>query len=288
MDVLTYLISRVKQEIPVQIIERVFNPREIRSVRTAPNLGFNIARSIEAAIHEKIIDGRVRPDLDIVGGTTLEIPLTQIPFETLDDPNAWEERFNVIYRIPKSYTNGREITSVQALMFGVNSQTGSSTYTQGAYPYGNGTGTVMQNQLQSMLSAVSPIAVTQSAQATVVGPNTILIMDWIPLLRTAYMKVTVGYDSHFTSIARAYWLPLSKLVVLATKAWIHTNYLLEMGENELRYGSELGDFRNIVDSYSEANVLYMEYLETQWKKKALLADTKAAFQHYKMLIPGGQ
>lgn len=288
MEVIPYLLNQIKYQIPVQVIERVFNPREIRSVRTAPALGFNLAQSIEAALQEKIINGRLREDLDVVGGTTVEIPLMDIPFQRLDDPNAWEERYNVIYQIPKSATNGREITSVSALIFGINSQTGSAAYAQGAWPYGSGNGTIMQNQTQGLLNAMSPIPVTQSASTTLIGPNAVLIMDWVPLLRNAYMRVVLGYDSQFTAIPRKYWQSLSKLAVLATKAWIHTNYLLEMGENELRYGSSLSDFRGIVEGYADANELYIEYLEQQWKKRAYLSDTKNSHQHYRMLVGGGQ
>lgn len=288
MDVISDLIRQIKLQIPVQIIDRVFSPRAISSIRTAPALGFNMAQSIEAALHDKIIEGRLRPDLDIVGGSVLDISLVNLPFQYLDSPDSLEDRYNVLYQIPKSYTNGREITGVHSLIYGINSQIGSSAYSQGSWPYGSGTGTVVQNQMQGMLNAMSPVPVSQSAQTTLVGPNTVLINDWVPLLRNSYMRVMVGYDSQFTAIPRKYWLALSKLAVMATKAWIYNNYLLEMGENELRYGSELGDFRRIVEGYADMNDLYIEYLETQWKKRAFLADTKSAQGHYRMLLSAGQ
>jgi hypothetical protein len=289
MNAIQYLLNRIKQEIPPQIIERVFAPQVIRSVRqAAPAYGFQFANSIDAQLIDKIIEGRLRPDLDYAGGTSVDISLDGLAHQELDSPFAYEGRFNVIYQIPKSRTNGLEITAVHAFIYGINSQVGSTSYSGGQWPYTTANSTIIQQGMQGMLNAVSPIPISQSANTTIIGPNTILITDWTPLVRNGYMSVLLGYDSQFATIPSKYYHALSKLAILATKAWIYNNYLLEMGEQELFYGMTLDRFTSIIERYEDANDLYAEYLATQWKAMALLADPKSAMKHYRMLIAGGQ
>jgi hypothetical protein len=52
-----------------------------------------------------------------------------------------------------------------------------------------------------------------------------------------------------------------KLVILATKAWIYNETVIDLDMGYLYKGMEVGRVREIIDSYADSAELYSEFLE---------------------------
>jgi hypothetical protein len=57
-----------------------------------------------------------------------------------------------------------------------------------------------------------------------------------------------------------------------------------MDQGMLIMGKELGSFKQIVDSYSEAETMYQEYLVNQWAATAFLNDQVTTSRYIKMQL----
>lgn len=279
MDAVTFAINEVKHSIPPQILALVFTPT-VRQMLNHHEI-HNPNQALDAAIRAKVIDSRVRQFADNAGAMMVELPLEDVPRQELN-------RFSFVYNIPKTLTQGRLITSALALSYGNNSNMGlSSTASNFHQNYGISCGHgPMLDAGASVAMSHSPIPNVQSANVSLIGENTVLVEDYAPLARRAWLRCLLSNDNEFTNIKPQTYAAFSRLVVLATKAFIYNTYYIELGAGYLTGGMELPEIKQIVDEYRDANDMFLEEYRERWVKTAALQDPRRKQRHIKMMTGG--
>lgn len=285
MTPILYALNRIKREIPPQILSTFFTPRHYGQNRRDAFMPGNI----ENLIIEKVINGIVRPDCDVAGVLETTIPLSGINPEVVDTDKY-------LLHIPKSHTNGREITSAIALIYyGVNSVlTNGGVVAQGlSAPYTTGSSTnttynLMQsttlNPVRTLANTNQPMTATETTNVEIVDGNTVLVRDFLYPNQNSYLRCILSHDREFSSLPPAAWNNFGKLCVYACKMYIYNYYIIDIDSAELSGGSELGKFKDIVESYSEAAELYNEFYNDVWRKVQFMADGTRYSNYIKSMI----
>lgn len=259
-------IADVKFKIPAEILSETF-------IRTEFGGRTMLPVTVDAMIREKIVDARVAMDVNLTGGTEVLVPLDGVPTENID-------LYNIVYRIPKSLTEGKRISRVVSLGLGggiglVAANVGNS----------GGVSEVWNTGMQ-VLNAASNIPQISTARCRLIGENTVLITEANAMFANAYLRCYVEHDTDFSQLRSTTYPAFSKLVELATKAYVYNTLIIRMGESKISSGFELGRFREIVDGYADANELYDTYMEETWRRVAIMDDQRSHERHISMLIGG--
>jgi hypothetical protein len=258
-------IADVKFKIPLPILQEAFIASEFGSRSILPI-------TLDAMIREKVIDARVAMDVNLTGGTQVTIPLDGCPSE-------WIDSNNIVYRVPKTLTEGRRISRVYSVALagalGGGSLMGSST-------------SELWDAAKQVLNATADIPQVSSARVRLVGENTILLTESNGFVSNTFVRAYVEHDNDFSQFNPTTYPAFSKLVELATKAYIYTNLLIPMGESKISGGFELGRFREIVDSYADANEMYDTYFDETWRRVAIMDDARSHQRHISLLIGGAR
>lgn len=282
MTPISYAVSRIKREIPPQILNKFFIPKKQYQLRRDAFMPANI----DNMIIQKVINEIVRPDCDIAGATEITIPLMGLKPEMVDIDKY-------IIHIPKQLTNGREITSALGIaLYGVNNLS-TSAYMQGAgigVPMATSTGMIngcnngSLNPIMQLGASMQPMLAPETTNVEVIDGSTILVSDMIYPNQNAYLRCIVSHDKEFSSLSQPAWKHFGTLCVYACKAYIYNNYIIDIDMAELSGGLELGRFKEIVESYSEANDLYHEFYNDKWRKIQFMSDETRHTRYLKSLI----
>lgn len=279
MNPITYAIDRIiKTGIPKPILNLMFLSRYAQSYYTLDTL--------ESKIREEVINQRVIVDCNLVHGVDMTIPLAKCEKLT-------GNYYSATFRVPKTLTQGKRIVSVLDLTAASGTvitadasmtATSAGMYTATMANYST-IGAVMGAGRQ-MQRSVMPIQVVSNALVYLVGDNTVLIKDSVIIPATMMLRVVVENDENMNHIQPAYYPTFYELVVLAVKAYIYNNLVVEQDNVFIMSGGEMNKFKEIVDSYSDAEELYAEKLEG-WYKSMILNDPESQRQHYQMASGGG-
>lgn len=270
-----YALNTIKQKIPKRILELAFLPKQYNQLRRDPFMPGNI----DDEIVKRVIYGRVKLDSDMVGANEILISLDGIVPEIIANDKY-------IYHIPKERTGGRSIVSALAIVLFNN--TNINPYSAGLMGT-QGTSTSMCNRgklnpVQAMGSSVQPHLVTQTTNVSVLGDNAVLVEDILAPGPYRHLRCLVGYDTQLTSMQQAAWKAFAHLCVLATKAYIYNNLIIDLDQAQLVGGQELGIVKEKIESYSEADDLYEEYFSDTWRKVQYFGDNTRNVRHIKSLI----
>ncbi|MCY1335493.1 hypothetical protein D9M68_20220 [compost metagenome] len=269
MDLITIALDRVKFEIPQEVLRYVFSPTRYDPTRNGLVRDFSTGASTDVVVRRKVIEGRVLVDMDLCSGVEIFIPLTEnVEIERLD-------HWTYVYRIPKELTQGRSITEVYGLAYGMGSQMGISSGGQ------TDRSDVLESTAAMMASNQSWTQV-QTAHVTLVADNTVSVTNMSRVPGISYLRCLVSHDPNLNNIPKAYTDKFTELVILAVKAYIYNSSIIQLDEGAIRGGASLGRIREIVDSYADSNTMYKEYLRDQWRKAGLMAnkDQHRRFMRY--------
>ncbi len=261
-------IADIKFAIPKQILRKVFlNNTPFWSPQNT---------SIEDQIKNLVIQAKVLQDCNIVGGTKIYIPTSDLPREAAD-------QFTVIFRIPKTKTQGRTITSVLGIGY-----LETNTYAQ--YNVTNqmaecSVNTVTENAL-AIFAANNSVPVSSTAECSLIAENTVMVKDTMYIKPNGFLWCEIANTDNLSNIQIRSLIYFSKLCLLATKAYIWTNYVIQMDEGELKAGHELGAFRNILEGYSSALEEYENYLLDVWEGVSKMDDVRQHTDYIRIQIPG--
>jgi len=267
MNAITKALSDLKFKIPKAVLEICFLPK----LPFGSNRQRNLA-SLDYIIREAVIEGRVLVDCNLVGGTEMTIPLVNVVPEYLPD-------YRVIWRIPLSLTQNKRITRVYSLIFG---RGGVPTLMT---PYGQGL-SALEDAAKGLLSSQVPIPQISVANIQLIGENVVMANMNVAPTPQLYLRCRVENDAELNNLPPTSLLHFSKLVELATKAYIYNVLYLDLDRAELAGGSDLGRFTSIVESYADAETMYEEYMTEHFRKVLFMSDTMS---HRRMLkqITGG-
>ncbi len=252
MSAILSALREVRQTIPKRLLEQCF-----LSNRYYHNLS---PRSVESVIEQAVIDARVRPDINIGTGTEVVIPLYGVQFQLLD---VW----NKIYNIPKTLTQGRSLTNVLSVGYGFE-------YVNAPYSYPQMGGSQIAGAANSLVNSVSAVEISSSVQAWLIGENMVCVRDTYNASPYIHLRCWIEFDKEFSTINPRSYHEFNKLVVLATKAHIYNQLVLEQDYAFIHAGQELGVLKDILNGYSEANQEYTEFLNGDWRKVAYMNDAE--------------
>lgn len=271
MNILVYTCNHIRNVIPKQILERFLKPTQQGMMRHNPFT----PQDINGFIIDKIIFGRVVPDINITdGGATEEvIPLGGLPVE-------WVDKDKWIVHIPKKLTNGRSIVSALAIIWYGVENLGGQTGTLGATSIGMGMGlngsncSGNLNPIQAIGRSFQSMSATQTSNVRVVNEDTLLVEELFGPQRNAYARVMLSHDKELTTISPVAWRHFAQLCAYAVKAYLYNNFIIEVDMAELVGGQELGRFKEILDSYNDAEELYQTFFDEKWRKIQFMSDDK--------------
>lgn len=279
MNPISYSIDRlVKFGIPKPILNMTFISRYAKDYYTLDTL--------ESKIREEVISGRIVVDCNLVHGTEMTVPLSKC--ERIEG-----NYYTSTWRIPKTLTQGKRITSVTELTAASGSVVTTDATMNGSSAglynssmasfstYGSVLGAARQMQ-----RSATPIMSVSNALIYLVGDNTVLIKDSVLTPATMVLRVLVENDENFNHIQPAWYPTFYELVATAVKSYIYNNLVIEQDNVFISSGGELNRFKEIVDSYSDAEEIYAEKLE-EWYKCANLNDPESSRRHYQMATGGG-
>lgn len=259
MDLLSVSLDRVKFDIPPEILRLAFAPRRYNPTQRDFVRDNQSGVSIDAMIRRQVIDARVAVDVNLCSGVESTIPLNGLEHERVD---PW----NLIYRIPKERTGGRTITAVYSISFGQGSVMGSSQTT-------SMNSSAALDAAAGVLQSNLPWTPVQSANVSLIGENVVLLSNIGQYPGILYLRCQVMHEPNFANIQPAYYDVFTELVILATKAYVHNQLLIQLDEGAIKAGSTLGRIREVIDSYADSNQLYREYLRDRWRVASHMADT---------------
>lgn len=261
-------IADIKFAIPKQILRKVF----------LNNLSFWSPQntSIEEQIKNLVIQGKVLDDCDIVGGTKVYIPTSDLPREFTDE-------FTVIFRVPKNKTQGRTITNVLGMGF---LETNSYGQNNGASQMASCSITPVTENVLALFSANNSVPLSSTAECSLIAENTVMVKDTMYIRPNGYLWCELANAENLNNIQIRSMLYFSKLCTLACKAYIYNNYIIQLDEGEIKAGHELGAFKSIIEGYSESLEEYQTYLHEVWEGVAYMNDAKQHIDLIRVQIPG--
>lgn len=264
MGAIQKAIQEAKFAIPHEILQEIFVKREFGQTP--------LPVSMDTMIREKVIDARVMVDCRLLGGTQVEIPLNSVTPEYL-------EPYKNIYRIPKSLTQNRTISRVLSVTIG------QSTMMNTSYMGVEGYSQILE-AAQGLMAAQQGIPIVSSASIRLIAENTVLVSDYLSLPRAAYLRCYLEADDEYSQLNDMTYPHFCNLVELAVKAYIYNRGKIRVGMGQLVGGMELGVFREIIDSYADANQMYKDFIKEVWTKVMVMDDTKSKERTLRLLTGG--
>lgn len=274
MNALLYCINEVKNQIPSEILVPGFCIDEPAGIVNLTSLDEKITR--------KCLKARVLVDANIVRGIELIVSLGNIP-------PSYSEDYYTIYQIPPEAVMNKEIMSALSLTYVPNaffSGAGSLSIT------GNGNNSYQpfnatMNAANRIGSAATDTSVLSNAHLELVAYNTIAVYANYRQLANFGVRVTLENDNNLQNISPRSYKALSYLCVLAVKAYIYNKLIIKINMGYLQGGQELGQFKNILDSYQDAEEQYRTFLNDKWRSVAFMNSTSSYNRYIRsMLSPG--
>jgi hypothetical protein len=90
--------------------------------------------------------------------------------------------------------------------------------------------------------------------------NTIRLDPPFPNHVDSLLVCMLGYDSDFTNISPAMIKPLCDMGIYATQMFIYKELKIDVDQAYIEGGSELGAFKELIESYSDAKEKFQEAL----------------------------
>lgn len=268
MNAITKALSDISFRIPREILIEVFAPKTY-IWRDQPI-------NYEEQIRNIVIRSRVMVDCDLVGGTEVLIPLWDIPSQTLST-----DRLVTVYRIPKEKSQGRTITSVLSLSY-MNGP--ASMYMNASTSFNECSITDVGLAGKAMMDAASSLPIPSSAKVQLIGENVVMVKDTVLSSGTGLLRCILANDENMSHIQIRSIPYFTKLCELATKAYVYNNYSITLNQGRIEGGAEIGRFREIVDSYADAEEMYQDYLLNTWQKVAFMNDRESFERHIRTMI----
>lgn len=268
----SYLVERIKREINFEILEEAFAPIRYNPTDKYHYRDRQTPVAIDSVIRKVIVEGWVMTDINLNSGVEMYIPLRGLPREIID---PW----NIVFRIPKTLTDGRSITSVYSVSF-------SQSYSMNSYRSNMNLSSPLLDAANGVLQSHMPLPAVSTANVTLLEENTVLINDINILPVDLYLRCMIGHEPDFKNVQKPYWVHLAELCVLATKSYCYNKLLIPMDEGVIRSGATIGRFREVVDGYADAITLYKEYLDTRWRKANALQDPEKRRRQWQWTVGG--
>lgn len=266
-----YAISYIKRQIPNLILRDVFSSRGILAKRGVA--------SIDAGIREKVIDDIVYADCCIRGGREEKIDISSLEPVKVDS-------YGISYKIPERLTHGKKIVAVHYVSYVPRSYTTNGHYYQGYAP-NSGYGQI-PGVLNSVMRSNSSEALPGTHDVTLgpAGSNVINIPNPPKGIKVYQLRCVLENDTTFNHIHPTAYSKFGKLCLYACQMYIFNELDITLDQGKIQYGSELGKYRDKIDSYSDAAENYETYLDEVMDVVFMLNDPLRRREYHQMITGG--
>lgn len=272
MDVISISLDRIKFEIAPEVLELAFAPRRYDPARGQFQRDNKLGVSTDAMIRRAVIDARVMVDVNLCSGVEDVISLQGLSSQRID---AW----NTIYTIPKERTGGRTINAVYSVSFGQGNAMGS-------YQPGTTNSSAALDAAAGVLQTNMPWTQVQSAYADLIGENTVLLSNIGQIPGLLYLRCQLSHEPNMANLKPENYDVFTEMCILACKAYVYTNTLVQLDEGAIKAGASLGRIREIIDGYAEANQMYKDMRRDEWRVQSHLNDREKAKRTNRYLVGG--
>jgi hypothetical protein len=236
-------------KIPQEILELAFDQKGKR-------------RSLDEAITEEIIEGRVRPDVSAICGQYKKIVMlpqwARMSRMQTSDANMIPLIPFAIYKIPPEAREYRSITQVLSMSMpygATNSLAMMASGMMGGMTRGVTAGSFANAAMNGVTFNDAPIMPTPILMAG----NQIKITPAEMAMITSFswiLDCRLEYDKDFTNLTPDAVVQLSELIVTAAKAWIYNRLTIKLDMGYIHSGQEVGRVKEIIDTYADAGDRY--------------------------------
>jgi hypothetical protein len=258
-----YALAYARRYIPVQILEATY--------MTGLDHRYRGALSLDDQIRSKVIFPIVVTDSNLIGGTEVTVEVDETTREFVDS-------YSAVYQIPKEQTNNRAIVSVLSVSYGLSTPNMNFA--------ANPNGDFMMKTAAGMWWSNVAIPVISTARSTLVGENKVLVKDNIALPPRLFLRCWLENPEDYSHIPSTMYREFARLCELAIKADIYNRNIVAMDQGILQSGQELGSFRTIVESYSDAQENYWTYFNEEWQGVLRAGDFEANMKYIKLALGG--
>lgn len=260
-------LNHLRFVIPGLVLERVFTVR-----------GMDRWGSRHYSLNERIMMDVIRPrvlvDCSIAYGQVVVIDLGVCEREEVSP-------YSVVYRVPKEVTQGRSIMSVLNVGYGMPNMGSAGLGVAGGLYSGS-----LTRASNAVANSHENMPLTSTANAQIIGENTVLIRDSVLFGGQVWMRCVVEHDERMSHLHYKAIPILKKLVEYAVKSYIYNAYLLEMDMAELVGGMELGAFKSVIEEYRDAEQMYQDVLREEYGRAAVSADREQYHRYLKTIVGG--
>lgn len=272
MSVISMAINNLHNVIPNEILEETF----ITPYRN----NYYKPMSMDAKIHENVIVRRVLPDLNLTYGLTIKIPISKCHVSRHDVTDTYYSNYSdFIISVPPDVTNNRKIVTVLGIAI-TDTILYDGSYTGFYWNNGSSILTATQN-LANANSTTSTML--YNAKCEMISPNSFICryQGYLPL--HAVVTLLIEHDDNLSDIKTTSYNYIIQLIELACKAYIYNFLKIKIDRAKLDSGSDLGAFAEIVDSYADANQMYLE-LREEALKRSFMNDREGYYDHIRAII----
>jgi hypothetical protein len=256
---MTHVLSYILSNIPAQMLDLAFKPRQFRS-------------TVEQRIISQVIETQVLLDINLVGGKRKTIVISSNWAMPLDHV----ESYSIIgagmegsyYMIPPEARENRNISSV----LGVSAFAGGAMYGAGMNLNGQNNGLNAMGLLNEMVGTHTMRNTAVMPEITLHGTN---IIRFYPELLVDGLSISVmlEHDAEFTNMETSGIFALRNLCLCAVQRYIANNLIVPVDETEIVAGMEIGVIKTLVMEYKQEAEKYQELLIKL--KGAMHADTQS-------------
>ena len=234
-------------------------PNEVLQIGFVENFGrVNTITSLDERILSSVIRPRVLIDANLVGGVMIKVPIVGCTyFESMPG--------EVIINVPKKLTMGRSIVTLQNLICNVGFSASTAPY--------NTTSLIAASN--NMYTNLANHTVIQTGRLELIGDNVVLVQDPSIAIFNAILRCTVENESNMENLHPRFHSGFAKLCILAVKSYIYINCKVKLDQGYIYGGHELGSIGDIIDSYSEAEEQYQEYLNIEFRKQMYMNQSES-------------
>lgn len=274
MSALDYAVTRIRRDIPEEILHETLNIGQTRTAIYSTSLDFKIK--------QRILKDIVMRETKLMRGVERIVSLAGIQCE-FDDYNA------AIFNIPPERTDDREIIAVYGiapvpLMLSDNGMGGNMPNLGGNVGAdANSCGTSAWQRVANKVKRSHDVAnINLNVITSIVGYNTVEIqgLKFFNNMNLG-LRCEIAYDDKLSTLKSAAYRNFGHLSVLAAKLYIYNTLIVKMGIGKLDFGEDLGVFTEIVNGYSDMGEEFYRYLSDEWRRTLIHDEPGAIARHLK-------
>jgi hypothetical protein len=246
MNKINYLLSRIKREIPIPILNLVFL-NEINR--------FGVPTTLDYQLNVLIIKNILLQDMNIIAGKEEMINIQGCHIKTVQNGQ--------IIEVGDGPTGGKEIMEVLSV----------------AYGYGTG-GSIKP----TIASAAMPPTVVGDARLRLIGRNTVFLDGYQGFPLTG-MRVVLEHDNELNDAKRTSLKFLAEMAVLATKAYLNIQGMMAYKNSVVTNGIDLPYVESVLESYADAIGMYNDNI-VELIKQGIMSDEEDYGRYIRGLLMG--